>query len=666
MLKKEDPNTLAPKTPKHTKRSPLSHAHHNLLHCQTTHATSTPSYIRRRQQPHKQHTHNRHNRILLLLLSLCTNNNNMTDHNATEPPAIRHLAPTVAVRLVELTRPISDSDEETSRQHNTRTPSSRPTNNNHPTASSRPSRATNTDDDPQAERLRRLTGTIAGTIFQDLIAGSFRPVDPGPPPASDAAIAALERDPPARDPSERCPICLEALCSGSPPTSPKACESAHACTGRAGDPIDLDLPPTRVRMPCGHDFHEGCLLQWVRTHRTCPVCRYELERGEPKDEGHPNPLLATIQGWREAVAAEGAQRAAAANAAEGGADAATVADGGSGPSLALPAGLEHLGIPRTAFAITARRAPDGTFSFPQMASFTVEFPPLHLLSARGAPPLGGGRGGYGAPPRALLRRLGVAVPPSDDDSPPASPPAERAAAAAEAQLRALSVPELKRRLGELGVDNDGIIEKRELVNLLLRHSARPERRGSSSGAAGSTRAPPGHRNARRSREAAIGPLLRQAAASSTRRGRSASAIESADRELDSRARRDIDDNTRDGPRSRLSNAAASLSQAAVWLLERAEASRARAEALFQSAIAPESPQGGSSQVARSSPVGSEAMPLAPLPPPEARPTALRSPAASSSRLRDRASRSSNAVGTSQDEQPGPSSGARPKRRRLNH
>lgn len=590
----------------------------------------------------------------------------MTDHNATQPAAIRHLTPAVAVRLVELTRHNSESDEEASRRDGTRTASLRPTSNNHSTASSRPSRATNTDDDPQAERLRRLTGTIAGTIFQDLIAGSFRPVDPGPPPASDAAIAALERDPPARDPSERCPICLEALCSGSPPTSPKACESAHACTGRAGDPIDLDLPPTRVRMPCGHDFHEDCLLQWVRTHHTCPVCRYELERGEPKDEGHSNPLLATIQGWREAVAAEGAQRVAVANVVEGGADAATiVADGGSGPSLALPAGLEHLGIPRTTFAITARRDPDGTFSFPQMASFTVDFPSLHLLSARGAPPLGGGRGGYGAPPRALLRRLGVAMPPSDDDSPPASPSAERAAAAAEAQLRALSVPELKRRLGELGVDVDDIVEKRELVNLLLRHSARPERRGSSSGVAGSTRGPPGPRNARRSREAAIDPLLRQAAASSTRRGRSDLVIESADRELDSRARRDIDDNTRDGPRSRLSNAAASLSQAAVWLLERAEASRARAEALFQSAIAPESPQGGSSQVARSSPVASEALPLAPLPP-EARPTALRSPAASSSRLRDRASRSSDAVGASQDEQPGPSSGTRPKRRRLNH
>ncbi|CAA0833081.1 RING/U-box superfamily protein [Striga hermonthica] len=31
-----------------------------------------------------------------------------------------------------------------------------------------------------------------------------------------------------------------------------------------------------VGMPCGHDFHDGCVEKWLRTSHYCPVCRYEL------------------------------------------------------------------------------------------------------------------------------------------------------------------------------------------------------------------------------------------------------------------------------------------------------------------------------------------------------------------------------------------------------
>ncbi|KAK1303878.1 E3 ubiquitin-protein ligase RING1-like [Acorus calamus] len=69
-----------------------------------------------------------------------------------------------------------------------------------------------------------------------------------PPPASKAAVAALEEV--AVEEEVQCPVCRE---------NERARRDA-----------------TMRRMPCTHAFHGECKLAWLKRRNTCPVCRFEL------------------------------------------------------------------------------------------------------------------------------------------------------------------------------------------------------------------------------------------------------------------------------------------------------------------------------------------------------------------------------------------------------
>ncbi|KAJ3997012.1 hypothetical protein F5050DRAFT_1755088 [Lentinula boryana] len=41
-----------------------------------------------------------------------------------------------------------------------------------------------------------------------------------------------------------------------------------------------------ITLPCGHPFHSSCILPWLKSSGTCPVCRHQLI---PQPEHHPLP-----------------------------------------------------------------------------------------------------------------------------------------------------------------------------------------------------------------------------------------------------------------------------------------------------------------------------------------------------------------------------------------
>ncbi|XP_015127884.1 E3 ubiquitin-protein ligase RNF181 [Diachasma alloeum] len=88
-----------------------------------------------------------------------------------------------------------------------------------------------------------------------------------PPPASKAAVEALEEIKITDAGSKQCPVCL------------KAFESSEIAKS----------------LPCQHSFHKECIIPWLDKTNSCPLCRHELPTDDEDYEMYRKEKLRAVE-----------------------------------------------------------------------------------------------------------------------------------------------------------------------------------------------------------------------------------------------------------------------------------------------------------------------------------------------------------------------------------
>ena len=57
----------------------------------------------------------------------------------------------------------------------------------------------------------------------------------------------------------------------------------------------FELNECVAELDCKHEFHESCIIHWLKMNNTCPICRSELESNNPEYERRKNEHRQTLR-----------------------------------------------------------------------------------------------------------------------------------------------------------------------------------------------------------------------------------------------------------------------------------------------------------------------------------------------------------------------------------
>lgn len=59
----------------------------------------------------------------------------------------------------------------------------------------------------------------------------------------------------------------------------------------------FEVSQIATKLNCSHTFHDKCILDWLKVHNTCPVCRYEMVTDDPDYESRKNERRRVLRNY---------------------------------------------------------------------------------------------------------------------------------------------------------------------------------------------------------------------------------------------------------------------------------------------------------------------------------------------------------------------------------